>query len=394
MPNENLSTSQLGRTVTNLYNNSTLPYPGFETVSFQTAGQLTRVRNSHNTPGYGQRKLTGDLPENHFGFAEVWFTALQGMSFQKTINTPTKWTVSSTRGRIGPLWNLPVPWSGAYLTALRLNQSNEVRAKLARKVLDSEIDLSVTAGEFRETAHLFVELARRLSQAIAAARRGDAAGVKKALSLNGSRDWANLWLMINYGIRPLIMDIQGGIKAIEKGIMKEVYHVERASVLYEDTKLVTTGSLENGLYITSWTLKLQTGCRVKYIVTDGQLATLASVGLLNPLSLAWELKKLSFVIDWAVGVGAWLGQLSASAGKSFSGGSETVFTRITGHTQYSRVGGGSTIHNSHGVSMYSNVAVQRTGLVTWPVASLPAIRDPISLFNLTTGIALLRQSKF
>jgi len=62
-------------------------------------------------------------------------------------------------------------------------------------------------------------------------------------------------------------------------------------------------------------------------VSNPNLFDLWRYGLTDPLSLAWELTTLSFVMDWFTGVGAFLGSLSGPLGVSFSDGYETSWLR-------------------------------------------------------------------
>jgi hypothetical protein len=366
---------------------------GTVVVTTNDAAQLSMARTSLVTPGYVLKKATGSLPENTYGFSESYFTALQGVNSTKTIHTPSFWTHTLTTGNIGPLWNLISPFSSVFKTAVRLNQSNEIKARLAKKMIDSDIDLSVVAGEFRETTSMFKDLATRLMLARKALGRGDFGALSTALSLRNNKDWANAWLLANYGIKPLVKDLLGGIKALEKGLMKETYYVQSTRTKFADDRLQISGTPSSGITTTNWRWEVESSARVKYTITDAQVSTLASLGLVNPFGLAWELTKLSFVIDWAIGVGAWLNQLGAAYGKDFSTGSITVFERLTGHSQFTRNGTfGSTTYKVNGVRTYSNVSCNRTGYLTMPVAWLPAIKDPLSLFTVTTSLALLRQS--
>lgn len=391
MPAGSGTTTVNGPTTTRSYNNTTQPYPGIVSTVVQLFGSGSWARNSSNTPGYAVLAATGKLPENSFGYSETYKTVLNGTQLLRTQNTATRWSATEVTGRIGGLWNHAVPWNGTYVSALRANSYNKVIAKINDKMMDSDIDLSVVAGEFRETAHMFGDFAKRLKAAYGAARRGNISGVASALSVKNSKDWANAWLLAQYGIRPFVNDLYGACKALEKGMMKERYTIVRSGDSYSDTKSYTTGSLAAGIWTVDWKLKVDVSARVKYTIVDPTMATLASLGLLNPLSLAWELKKLSFVIDWGVGIGNWLQQLGASAGKTFDTGSVTYFTRTTGRASYDRYSTGSSSWTVHGRQEYDDVLCNRIGIGSFPVAYLPALKDPISKFTVATGIALLRQ---
>jgi hypothetical protein len=58
----------------------------------------------------------------------------------------------------------------------------------------------------------------------------------------------------------------------------------------------------------------------KLRVTCTMTAELETLGLLNPLSLAWELLPYSFVIDWFLPIGDYLAATTASAGMTWVNG--------------------------------------------------------------------------
>lgn len=393
MPTESRSYSVNGSTVTRTSGRNVAPTVSTVTQLFASG---IKDRSSTVTPGFTRAKATGKLPENRFGFSETNKTVMIGATSLRTTSTFGHWAVTETSGRIGSLWSLAEPWLPGFLPALQFNLTNEVKAKLARKILDSDIDLAVLAGEFRETVGMFGDIAERLYQARRSAGRGDLRGVAKALSMRNSKDWANAWLMANYGIRPFVNDLFGAVKALEKGLQKERYHVESATSKWQDNKTSVTGAVNSagGLLTTTWNVKMDVTARAKYSVVDGRFATLASLGLVNPYSLGWELTKLSFVVDWAIGVGAWLTQLSVFAGRTFSGSSVTVFFRCKGTValdqNYVRT---DSTQVSSGQRAYERVTCNRSVSDGFVPGLLPALKDPVSLFTVATGSALLRQSK-
>lgn len=393
MPSEYTAGHLAGTRKSYIFNNSSLPFPGANWSEVLASAYLSKARASNVTPGYRLKAMTGDLPENTFGFQELYYTAPLGRMFHRTFDSATAWTGSLTEGTVGSLAWSDHPWGSGKLSAIRLNQANEVRARNNKKIIDSDVDLGVVAGEFRETSRMFKDLAVRLAAAARSLRAGNVGGVATALSLRKSKDWANAWLLANYGIKPLVNDVLGGLKAIEKGMMKERYQVQSSRVVFEDSQSTQTGDLLNGLLVINWSLKCETSVRCKYLTDSSNYATLASLGLVNPAILAWELKRLSFVIDWAVGVGAWLNQLGVSSGRQFQSGSETFFQRIEGHAYYRRAGILNQVeYDQWWSAQYSEVKCERNMSISWPLAYAPAIKDPMSMFTIATSTALLRQS--
>jgi hypothetical protein len=142
---------------------------------------------------------------------------------------------------------------------------------------------------------------------------------------------------------------------------------------------------------------VEVGLRVKYAVTNPFLATLASLGLSNPGTTAWELAKLSFVVDWVIGIGGWLNQLDYHLGKQFQNGSYTTFTKekvelTSAYVTTLKVFNGGIVETGQSTAFIEWVDVSRTVLNTWPIAYLPVLKDPFSVSHVATAVSLLQQA--
>jgi hypothetical protein len=212
--------------------------------------------------------------------------------------------------------------------------------------------------------------------------------------LANSADFANLWLMINYGIKPFIADLKGAVEALERGALKERYNIVQDRAIFQDTAR-RDSSYRGG--VEDWSLKVEVGLRVKYAVTSPFLATLASLGLTNPGTTAWELAKLSFVVDWVVGVGGWLSQLDYHLGKQFRDGSYTTFTKekvalTAAYVTRTPLFNGGNVETSQTTAFVEWTDVSRSVLTNWPMAYLPVLKDPFSASHCATAASLLRQA--
>lgn len=358
-------------------------------------GTITRL--SYNTPGYGYKKLVGLLPENTFRFTESRTFATRGEKYTMYKN-PVNGDIHETKawGIFGTPASIVNPFS---LTALNLNQINLVKARVAAKIKDVDFDAAVFIGEGKQTLAMFHSFAVALLTARHALGRGDRAGIIRALGIKGlsaselSKSAANLWLLVVYGIRPFISDIEGGLKSLEKTVQEGRYLKSSSFTTYSDN-ITKKFVLSDGIHYQYWTLKLDTACRAKYRVTNAQLASLASYGLTNPFTLAWELTKLSFVVDWALRVGAWLSAFDAYLGKTFESGSTTQFSRIlcNGYYHQWKAPGYDTFKEIRTYG-WESVSCKREQLTSFPLPSLPAWRFDPGLFHMTTTLALLRQLK-
>ncbi|DAD50123.1 TPA_asm: maturation protein [ssRNA phage Gerhypos.1_49] len=367
------------------------------TTSVAQAASGSLHRTSLKTPDFALRKRTGTLPQNYFLLSEQNTGHLEGFSKLETFHVITGARQSTTvvTGCLGAFSTNGSPWSGTAKAAIQANLFGQAVAKAQSKIKDASIDLSVVAGEIRETRAMFIDVASRLKLSIDAARRKDARAISRHLSLSGTADFANLWLMINYGIRPFINDLSGACTALEKGVMKERFNLVRGRERYDDILIRPSPYHKGG--IETWTLRAECGVRVKYAVTNPYLATLASLGLTNPWSTGWELAKLSFVVDWAVGIGGWLSQLDYWLGKTFQNGSYTHFIKEKCILEAAYVTkdvflNGGSVDTGRSQAYRDFIVCERTAFASWPISYLPVLKDPRSVSHVATAASLLRQT--
>jgi hypothetical protein len=171
---------------------------------------------------------------------------------------------------------------------------------------------------------------------------------KRASIKDTTMNASSLWLEYRYGWLPLYSTAYGAMVAYDKiARRKHVRHVFGRS-----TNVPTPSSGywegEHGLYCTrnkfgnsnfpawmSWkifwtqreTLRIQVGYYLE--LKNSNLATNSVLGLSDPLTLAWELMPLSFVVDWFVNAGDVLQQVSNFNGWEFKAGYQTYTQTAT-----------------------------------------------------------------
>jgi hypothetical protein len=210
---------------------------------------------------------------------------------------------------------------------------NLAENRLSKKLNNRDIDLGVALGEARETAH-FIQGAM-LSAFVAAkhARRGNLSGVLKALGLSANADpklqqfrdvpdkVAGAWLGYSYGVRPLLADVFGAVKALEKRHESPTIMTYRATELCElNFGLQTPSILTDGTTDPAYFMQVKgfhkASSKMTFSVDNPFLYKLSQLGLTNPLAVAWELVTLSFVVDWFIPIGAWINGLVPPQGVS------------------------------------------------------------------------------
>lgn len=210
------------------------------------------------------------------------------------------------------------------------------------------------------------------------------------------RDLANLWLELQYGWKPLLSDVHAAVKWVQSLPVPRTRLSKRKQVSGTYTSKASLNLGNNTGIITK--LQTQKWREIRSIVVEFEVAngfsnTLASLGLSNPLLIAWELVPYSFVVDWFLPVGNWLDGLDATVGLNFVRGSTSLIQTRSETNQYSsQLSSGSRSGSGSGSDSLDVVIYDRSVLSSFPLASRPSLKDPISAGHAANALALLSQS--
>lgn len=227
-------------------------------------------------------------------------------------------TIRSNGVRVrGPSLTIP----NALMTQVRnkgrgdgLAQYFKARARMG----SGPVNLATAAGDFDKTAEMIAKRIRQIAEAAKQLRNGNPKGFVEALgipSLSRSqrgriRDTpvenrlADNWLEFAYGWTPLISDVHGALDAMHKGITGSGKMVKGTSRSFPSDR---TG--QNFDRPSRRAAGFAAG-RVR----NPDVRTLQELGLLNPISLAWELMPYSFVVDWFIPVNDIFASFTAGLG--------------------------------------------------------------------------------
>lgn len=189
----------------------------------------------------------------------------------------------------------------------------------AQKRLNSrDLNLGVILVEGRETYGLLANAAIAVSTAYKQLKARDAKGALKTLgvSISGKHGKridrntiehgaANSWLQIQFGWLPLLNDVYTAVRqsydrlAVGKDLRGRARRGSKRGSNTFDPSYEPSASV-------SWS----------GTVSSPRLAWLQSFGLLNPLTLAWEATRLSYMFDWFFQINTFLNTLTATAGLS------------------------------------------------------------------------------
>jgi hypothetical protein len=228
-------------------------------------------------------------------------------------------------------------------------------------------------------------------------RRGNLFGAAAQLKLHvvpkGAsvrKSFANNFLEYHFGWEPLIRDIHDAadvvnnpLKTFEraKGKGPSTYYVPNYTNIGGSVFDTTTYLYKYAAY---------QGGRVQSI-TSGIAHTLDQFGLINPLSIAWELVPFSFVVDWFVNVGDVLASYSDFAGITLTDTYTTTVFRVTAEG-FTGLRKGFTPIPGYVPLQYwgSGTWMQRGPGLTLPVFSVKRLRLP-SKVRAVTAVSLLIQ---
>lgn len=290
-----------------------------------------------------------------------------------------------------------------YEPFISYNEQARHDVALLNKIKDSKVNAGLALAEFASSARTLSSLAHSLLGVISNVKRGrfnKALSYFKPADLKGvrrkgfsSKDPAGRWLELQYGIKPILADIEGTMAYLNENIHKpKVCSV--ASSFFEDVpSYVCYNHATRGRMNASGYRGVRT--KVYFTIEDEQLREASRLGLTNGLAIAWDILPYSLVVDWFMPVSNMLEALDATAGLKFVSGTRTKFAQATIS--------GFGLHPVHvpEVGFTTYVPMERTGdmfamqrdvLTSFPMVK-PYLTNPFSLTRAASAVALIRMLK-
>jgi len=242
----------------------------------------------------------------------------------------------------------------AFNPRLAFYSDQVARTKVLNKLSQKKWDIGVTALELRQTAGLVTDLAVGLTLQVESLinsrknmrsklnaffrdvrRQGsfDKAAVNVGLTdINLLNDLRSRWMSYQFGVRPLLMDVDNAVTFLSDAIHQSNYSVlVRAKAGHESEEIRTVGPLgtvqSDVLSYARVRDKCTTHYSVVYELPTGHVTTRQALGLDNPGAIAWEVTRLSWMVDYAVGVGDWMQSFTASNGMIFREGCRSTLRK-------------------------------------------------------------------
>lgn len=186
------------------------------------------------------------------------------------------------------------------------------QSRLIDAIRGHSFNLAVNVAQSKQLVDMVVGNLGKLGRAALALRRGDFATAARQLgaSPRPSRlkpnDIGGRWLELQYGWLPTLSDTWQASKAYEKLTKWERSHTVSASA---GATVVVQDSADEQFY-SALTLNKQ---RVRWVYELSEvLSASRSLGLLDPLSVAWEILPYSFVVDWFIPIGTFIDNLAVA----------------------------------------------------------------------------------
>jgi hypothetical protein len=280
-------------------------------------------------------------------------------------------------------------WEG-FNPTFDTNMKNESQTKCLLQIADGKADLGVGVGTAKQTLNEMSKLASKLFGAYKALKRGNVRGAFNTLGLSkwdlvSGKSASDYWLQWQYGWKPLIVDLRTAYDAV--GLTFEKYdmliHAKKGAPQFEASNS-SSGEFNEHHH----TLE-RCSTRIDARVNCTRLRAASQLGLVNPLSVAWELVPFSFLIDWAMPIGNVLEATTASEGLSFAGGS--VSQTLQGSCTFERNINYDSRYLDVGSCTVEKFATQRSVLGDFPTP-LPYVKQsaPFSTAHTLNALALWR----
>lgn len=296
-------------------------------------------------------------------------------------------------------------FSQMYIDAVNDMQSGLI-TKLYAKCKNQSVNLAVALAEYKQTAATFVDLLSRVGRALLQMKRLQLVRAAQILFPRGPKDLANDWLVLQYGIKPLLSDIDGAAKYLAMPEPKTYDIIVRKKVVIPKTYIDSRNPRHYGPVFcktdvyTEGHVETVIKVRVKIKASfQGIDRDLSRLGFENLNSVAWETIPFSFIADWVIPIGSYLNDTDAFNGLEIVSSHKTVFMKET--ITYLRTFGGGANPGTVGYSTTAGVTGFQTERVscvrdkdfTVPPIPFPDFKNPFSTSHLQNALALFVQLK-
>lgn len=343
--------------------------------------------------------LTGDT-----GAVGTWRTFWRQWYYYKEILGSYAHVGNIERYVYGGTW----PPSSSSEVEAKVESSAESLAlnRFHEKLTGELVHLGQMLAERAQTIGLLADAVKRLAQFLLSFRlKGIIRTVKNAIKGVNGKNVANDYLAFQFGVKPLISDVQGSAEAVAHFVVDNIAPFVRIATQAEKSEEKTEIVYYNGkpyVFTTRVTVKVRYVC--EYELENLVTREMSKLGVFNPAEIIWELIPWSFVVDWVYPIGDYLRHLTNDAGLSFKRGTRTITTtklmtcKLSFTEKDPNTGTkywGSDNWSSWDVSQTKIIKSKKRAILSKPpMVEVPKFKNPISLTHVLESLALLYQQRF
>lgn len=245
-------------------------------------------------------------------FLENSYTA----RYKTEYNGPVNWTLFPGANLDSSMTGLSL--NGSFPTSPPALSQMKAYSNLLEKFKQSDFNLAVSAGESRESWHMISDRMFKIADGARHVRRGQLGDAMRAFSSTkrpsrraqrklDTGDVSGSFLELSYGWVPLMSDIFAAAEVIDKP------YVSKPSIRTSDKSSAGPFTNLRPSY-QNYTYTEKNERKVYHIVrlSEKEASWAVRLGLTDPLSVAWELVPLSFVVDWFLPISDLLSALQAT----------------------------------------------------------------------------------
>lgn len=196
------------------------------------------------------------------------------------------------------------------------------------------------------------------------------------------------WLELQYGWLPLLSDIH----SLGNEFFRTPVFQVRTTRLENLKGLQTFKTFyDAGTYVPEYKTAYSMMRRMTYVtqfeINSPAVTTLDNLGVLNPALVAWEAVPFSFIVDWFIPIGDWLGSLTDLKGITIKNSCYTLrwHTEMIGNysCRYTYVANQTSVGN------FKMWQTQKVRKIQTPDLVLPRFKNPLSLSHFANAMSLL-----
>jgi len=363
----------------------------YDRVGYLPSGASYRHMRIARTK-YTQKPCVGD-PLPYVSFRAYYDEVPQGIRFNNGA-----WVYSESDIQNGVISSrLGSGFSGPFASALTL-ATNSAYGRMRDRFYGDSASLGETFGEARQSLEMMYSRLEQLKNAAVALKAGNLgkfAGILRIkLKKKHRHRWSRpqqasgLWLEYWLGWAPLVNDIYTAAQVLSQPCPQNGIRVSGSrTIRVQESGVIgiQTSSSHNTFKLSGQILVRQGAV---FLVTNPNMYLATRLGLINPLTVAWALVPMSFVVNWFVNVDKFLNSLTDFAGVNVS--RPNTVTHASCHVASTRdeTNGNTNYATKTCYSISSGFRMTRsTGLTLPKLAPIPMYR--LSPTRGATAISLI-----